>query len=197
MKLCCATNNANKLQEITALIGDVYEIVNLKQVGCLEEIPEDFETIEENSAQKAWYVYKNYKVDCFADDSGLEVDALNGAPGVHSAFYAGPQKSYSDNVKKLLKELDKVNNRAAQFKTVITLVQGGEQMQFEGIVRGEIIETPRGAGGFGYDPVFIPDGANQTFAEMDAKTKNQISHRGIAIRKLIAFLKQNKYSSSR
>ncbi|MGE0770966.1 MAG: RdgB/HAM1 family non-canonical purine NTP pyrophosphatase [Cyclobacteriaceae bacterium] len=192
MKLCCATNNANKLQEITALIGDMYEIVNLKEIGCAEDIPEDFETIEENSAQKAWYVFDNYQIDCFADDSGLEVDALNGAPGVHSAFYAGLQKSYADNVQKLLKELDKVDNRAAQFKTVITLVQGGEQMQFEGIVRGEIIETPRGAGGFGYDPVFIPDGANQTFAEMDANTKNHISHRGIAIRKLIAYLKQNK-----
>jgi len=187
-KLVFATNNEHKLRELQQILSNRFELLSLKDIGCTEEIPETAETIEENSMQKAEYVYKKYKTDCFADDTGLEIEALNGRPGVYSARYAGEEKNMTKNIEKILSELKGAENRKARFKTVISLILNGEKYQFEGIVNGKIIEQKKGDSGFGYDPVFVPEGYNQTFAEMSAEEKNKISHRGRAVQKLVKFL---------
>jgi XTP/dITP diphosphohydrolase len=192
MKLCFATNNKHKIEEVAALLGGHFSLMSLADIGCKEELAEDFFTIAENSLQKAEYVFKKYKVPCFADDSGLEVDALHGKPGADSAHYAGPQRSHHDNMNLLLKNLKGVENRKAQFKTVITLFQSnGWMKQFEGIVTGNIINEKRGTMGFGYDPIFVPDGFSKTLAEMTMEEKNKISHRARAIKKLVGHLQVN------
>jgi XTP/dITP diphosphohydrolase len=187
-KICFATNNANKVKEIQAVLGADFEVLSLASIGCTEELPETQGTIEGNSWQKAHYVWENYGVDCFADDTGLEVHALNNAPGVDSAHYAGPQRSDKDNMALLLQNLEGKANRQAHFKTVITLMEGGKAIQFEGRAEGEIITAPRGEKGFGYDPLFLPQGYRITFAEMDMSQKSSISHRAKAVKKLIAHL---------
>ncbi len=192
MKLCVATNNRHKAEEIGQLLGDNFELVTLQEIGCFEELAEEQETIEGNSLQKAEYVFNRYNVRCFADDSGLEVRALNGAPGVHSAYYAGPQKSFDDNVNALLKNMRGVADRAAVFRTVITLVIPEGVYQFEGRLEGVILNERRGNGGFGYDPVFLPIGFSKTLAEMTLEEKNNISHRSIALGKLVEYLNASK-----
>ena len=187
-ELCFATNNAHKLEEIQAILGNSFELISLKETGCKEELPETGNTLEANSLQKAQYLYDHYQVNCFADDSGLEVQALGGEPGVDSAHYAGPQRSHADNVNLLLKNLADKTNRSAQFRTVITLIQNGEINQFEGSIKGQIIGELRGTQGFGYDPIFVPDGDTATFAEMSLTEKGKISHRAKAFEKLVEFL---------
>ncbi len=184
-----ATNNRHKFSEIQKIIGDKFNMLSLKDISCTEEIPETAMTIAENSMQKADYVRDNYNKDCFADDTGLEIEALDGRPGVHSARYASNDKNMKDNIEKVLSELKGKSNRKARFKTVISLILDGEKHQFEGIVEGKIIEERKGKSGFGYDPIFVPKGYDITFAEMSADEKNKISHRGRAIEKLVAFLK--------
>ncbi|WP_138990072.1 RdgB/HAM1 family non-canonical purine NTP pyrophosphatase [Larkinella sp. C7] len=190
MTLCFATNNANKLAEIAALLGDQFTLKTLQDIGCFEEIPETQDTIPGNSRQKAEHVWDHYHVNCFADDSGLEVDALDGAPGVHSAYYGGHPRSYERNLNLLLTNLKDQTNRRARFRTVITLVIDGQYQSFEGVAEGQILTEPRGNGGFGYDPIFQPDGYDRTFAEMSMEEKGDISHRGKAFAKLVAFLKE-------
>lgn len=190
MTLCFATNNANKLAEIAALLGDQFTLKTLQDIGCLEEIPETQDTIPGNSHQKAEHVWAHYRVNCFADDSGLEVDALDGAPGVHSAYYGGHPRSYERNLNLLLTNLKDQTNRRARFRTVITLVIDGQYQSFEGVTEGQILTEPRGNGGFGYDPIFQPDGHDRTFAEMSMEEKGDISHRGKAFAKLVTFLKE-------
>ena len=187
-KLCFATNNAHKLEEIQAILGDSFELLSLKDINCTKELPETGNTLEANSLQKAQYLYDHYQVNCFADDSGLEVHALGGEPGVDSAHYAGPQRSHLDNINLLLKNLTDKNDRSAQFRTVITLIQNGNVSQFEGSIKGQIISELRGNEGFGYDPVFVPEGYKTTFAEMPLTEKGKISHRAKAFGKLVAFL---------
>ena len=187
-KLCFATNNAHKLEEIQAILGDSFELISLAATGCKDELPETGNTLEANSLQKAQYLYDHYQVNCFADDSGLEVQALNGEPGVDSAHYAGPQRSHADNVNLLLKNLGDKTDRSAKFRTVITLIQNGEITQFEGSIEGKIINELRGIQGFGYDPIFVPEGYETTFAEMSLSEKGKISHRAKAFEKLVAFL---------
>jgi len=191
MELCFATNNEHKLEEVKKSLARQIHLLTLQQIGCYEELPETTGTIKGNSQQKAEFVYSTYHVNCFADDSGLEVEALHGAPGVDSAFYAGPQKNHSDNVQLLLRNMQGISNRAARFITVITLVAGGKVFQFEGILNGRIVEVPRGENGFGYDPVFLPDGFSNTLAEMTLEEKNKISHRAKAIEKLTKFISGN------
>jgi len=190
-KLCFATNNAHKTQEIGALLGPFFVLQNLKDIGCTEELPETQPTIEGNALQKARYVFDHYQVSCFADDTGLEVEVLNGEPGVVSARYAGEHRSDHDNIKLLLSKLETQENRRARFKTVIAWIDNGREEYFEGIITGTITHAPRGTKGFGYDPVFIPDGSERTFAEMDMDEKNLISHRAIAVKKLVNFLREN------
>lgn len=192
MKLCFATNNQHKLEEVSTMLGPDFSLVSLSDIGCHQEIPEDHETLEENSLQKAQFIRSNYEINTFADDTGLEVDALGGAPGVYSARYAGPAKNNQENIKLLLHNLENSLNRKAQFRTVITLLLGQEIHQFEGIVKGQIIAEQRGRKGFGYDPIFIADGYDKTFAEMNMQEKSSISHRGRAITKLVNFLKNYK-----
>jgi XTP/dITP diphosphohydrolase len=187
-KLCFATNNAHKLEEIQAILGDSFELLSLKDIGCTEELPETGNTLEANSLQKAQYLYDHYQVNCFADDSGLEVHALGGEPGVDSAHYAGKQRSHADNNTLLLNNLQDKTDRTAQFRAVITLIQDGVVNQFEGVVKGQIVKDYKGTGGFGYDPIFVPEGYNRTFAEMDLVEKTKISHRGRSFEKLVAFL---------
>jgi XTP/dITP diphosphohydrolase len=189
MKLCFATNNAHKLHEVRLLMPSSIELVSLEQLGCYEELPETQPTIEGNSQQKAEYVCEHYHTSCFADDTGLEVAALNGEPGVYSARYASPLRKSEDNIDLLLQNLSHHTNRRAQFKTVITLVLHGAPYQFEGIVVGQLLEERRGKGGFGYDPIFLPDGYDHTFAEMSTVEKGRISHRGRALEKLLDFLR--------
>jgi len=191
MKLCFATNNAHKLSEVKSILDGKFQIVSLQDIGCSEELAETEGTISGNSAQKAQYVHVNYKVDCFADDSGLEVTALSNEPGVDSAIYAGPQRSHDDNIKLLLKNLEGIVNRKAHFITVITLITSGKQFQFEGILDGRILKERRGSGGFGYDPIFIPNGFDKTLAQMTMEEKNRISHRAKAVEKLVSFLESN------
>ncbi|WP_396209977.1 non-canonical purine NTP diphosphatase [Flavobacterium sp.] len=188
MQLVFASNNKNKIQEIQALVPSDFKILSLEDIGCFEEIPETAETIEGNAILKANYVTKNYGYPCFADDTGLEVDALNGAPGVYSARYAGEQKSDEDNMNKLLLELRTANSRKANFKTVICLNNNGLQYLFTGIINGTITTEKIGTNGFGYDPIFMADGTDKTFAELSMHEKASISHRGIAIGQLIDFL---------
>ncbi|MBN1251069.1 MAG: non-canonical purine NTP diphosphatase [Bacteroidales bacterium] len=188
MKLVFATNNENKLREISQILNSDFQLLSLNDISCFEDIPETSPTIEENSLEKAKYVYEKYNVNCFADDTGLEIEALNGKPGVYSARYAGNEKNMDKNIEKVLEELKNSKNRNAQFKTVISLIINGEQYQFEGIIKGKIIKQKRGKEGFGYDPVFLPDGYDITFAEMPYELKNLISHRAIAFEKLMDFL---------
>lgn len=188
MKLVFASNNKNKIIEIQSILPDTIEILSLEDIGCFEDIPETAETIEGNAILKANYVTDKYGYDCFADDSGLEVDALNGAPGVISARYAGEHKNNDDNIDKLLLELSNKSNRNAHFKTVIALNIGKQQHLFTGIAKGEIIEERKGTNGFGYDPVFQPEGYERTFAEFSLEEKSAISHRAKAVKELIMFL---------
>lgn len=188
MQLVFASNNKNKIQEIQALVPSDFKILSLEDIGCFEEIPETADTIEGNAILKANYVTQNYGYPCFADDTGLEVDALNGAPGVYSARYAGEQKNAEDNMNKLLLELRTATSRKAHFKTVICLNNNGLQHLFTGIINGTITTEKIGTNGFGYDPVFIADGTEKTFAELSMHEKASISHRGIAVGQLIDFL---------
>lgn len=191
IQIVFATNNQNKLKEVQAQLPDEIKLISLKDIGCDEDIPETQNTIEGNAIQKANYIKMKYNKDCFADDTGLEVMALNGAPGVHSARYAGPEKNSKKNIEKLLSSLEKTANRSAQFKTVIALHYKGELIQFEGICEGKITRTAKGSGGFGYDPIFKPSVKDKTFAELTLKEKNKIGHRGIAVAKLIAFFNKH------
>ena len=188
-KLVFATNNAHKLEEIRAILGDKVEVLSMKDIQCDVDTPETADTLEGNAVLKAEYIYRHYGLDCFADDTGLEVEALNGAPGVYSARYAGGEGHDSEaNMRKLLAEMEGKTNRKAQFRTAICLIEGGAEHLFEGVVKGEIIEEKRGASGFGYDPVFMPEGYTETFAEMGSEEKNRISHRARAVQALCAYL---------
>ncbi|MEN8224471.1 MAG: non-canonical purine NTP diphosphatase [Bacteroidota bacterium] len=187
-RLVFATNNDHKLAEIRKILPEDYVIEGLKDIGCTDDIEESAETLEGNADLKAMYVYRNYNIDCFADDTGLEVEALNGEPGVYSARYAGEDGNAEKNIEKLLRAMQDKRNRKARFRTVISLMLHGQAVHFEGIVEGQIIHKKRGADGFGYDPVFTPDGYTQTFAEMPLELKNKISHRGRATRKLMEYL---------
>ncbi|MBR4952405.1 MAG: non-canonical purine NTP diphosphatase [Alistipes sp.] len=188
MKIVFATNNAHKLSEVSALLGDRFELVTLREVGITEDIPETGATLDENASIKARYVYERTGLNCFADDTGLEVEALDGAPGVHSARYATDGHDFAANNRKLLRELEGKVNRKARFRTVISLIVDGIERQVEGIVEGEITTSESGAEGFGYDPLFMPEGYDRTFAEMSAEEKNAISHRGRAVAKLVEML---------
>jgi XTP/dITP diphosphohydrolase len=190
VRLCFATNNKHKIEEVAGAAGSAIEIISLKELFLTEELPETQDTLEGNAIQKAEYVFNKTNTPCFADDSGLEVDALGGAPGVYSARFAGPDRRDDDNIRLLLDKLKTNSNRAAKFRTVIALVGFGTTELFEGSIEGTILDKPRGNGGFGYDPVFKPNEFDLTFAEMPLEQKNIISHRSIAIQKLIRFLKQ-------
>ncbi len=192
MKLIFATNNAHKLSEVQAVLGPSFELVTPRMCGVEEEIPETAETLEGNARQKARYLYERTGLDCFADDTGLEVEALNGAPGVHSARYATDGHDFAANNRLLLKNLEGETNRRARFRTAICLIEGGEERLFEGIVEGHIIGHESGSEGFGYDPLFVPEGYDCTFAEMSGDEKNAISHRGRAVRKLVAYLHEKQ-----
>ena len=187
-KLVFATNNLHKLTEIKAILGEQIDILSLNDINCHVDIPETANTLEGNAKKKAEYIYSHYHLDCFAEDTGLEVKALNGAPGIYSARYAGEGHDSQANMKKLLENLKGITNREAQFRTAICLIEGGEEHLFEGLVKGKIIEEKRGEAGFGYDPVFVPDGYDQTFAELGEDIKNQISHRARAVEKLCDYL---------
>lgn len=187
-KFVFATNNAHKLQEVTAILGERVELLSMKDINCQTDIPETADTLEGNALLKARFIFENYQMDCFADDTGLEVEALNGAPGVYSARYAGDGHNSEANMKKLLRDMEGIENRKARFRTVFALIVDGKEHLFEGIVKGEIIKTRRGTSGFGYDPIFIPEGYTQTFAEMGNDLKNKISHRALATNKLCRFL---------
>jgi len=192
-KLVFATNNKHKIAEVNAIIGDSVEIMSLDEIGCTEDIPETEPTLEGNALLKARYVKEHYGYDCFADDTGLEVRYLDYAPGVYSARYAGETKDFAANTAKLLSELMDANDRYARFRTVIALIFEGKEYLFEGKVGGEIIREKKGQAGFGYDPVFVPDGYNETFAELGDDIKNKISHRADAVRKLKHFLNENNH----
>lgn len=188
MKLVFATNNAHKLREVSQVVGEEFTLVSLRECGIVEDIPEEQPTLQGNALQKARYIYARTGLDCFADDTGLEVDALGGEPGVRSARYATDGHDDEANKRLLLERMEGVEARGAQFRTAIALIIGGKEYLFEGIVRGSITESERGEGGFGYDPLFVAEGYNESFAEMTAEAKNAISHRGRAVRKLAEFL---------
>ena len=188
MKIVFATNNAHKLDEVRQVVGDKFALVSLRECGIVEDIPENEPTLEGNALAKARYIYERTGADCFADDTGLEVDALDGEPGVRSARYATDGHDDEANKRLLLERLKGVENRAAQFRTAVALIMGGKEYLFEGIVRGRIATEQHGEGGFGYDPLFVPEGYDRTFAQMSAEEKNAISHRGRAVRKLAEFL---------
>jgi len=190
MELVFATNNQHKLEEIQHLLGNTINLLSLKDINCTDEIPEDHNTLEENASQKAWYIYSKYKINCFADDTGLEIDHLKGKPGVLSARYAGENKDSQANMNKVLDELTGIKTRKARFRTVISLIIDGKEIQFEGIVSGSILTEKQGLSGFGYDPIFLPDGFVHSFAEMNLPEKNKISHRARAINKLVNYLKK-------
>ena len=191
MKLVFATNNAHKLREIRQILGERVEIMSLADINCDADIPETADTLEGNASLKSHYIYEHYGLNCFADDTGLEVEALGGAPGVHSARYAYPDRNDSEaNVDKLLRSLEGKADRKAQFRTVISLIIDGREIQFEGIVRGSIAQSRSGNGGFGYDPVFVPEGYDESFAALGDDVKNGISHRARAVQKLADYLKQ-------
>lgn len=189
MKLVFASNNEHKIAEIAKLVPTGFEVVSLASIGCADDIPETAETLEGNAILKAQYVWERFGLSCFADDTGLEVPALGNVPGVYSARYAGPQRNAADNMKMLLNELNEINQRDARFRTVIALILDGQIYTFEGIVNGTITREQHGTEGFGYDPIFKPEGFAQTFAEMDMIQKNTMSHRGRAVQKLVEFLK--------
>jgi len=188
-KIIFATNNSHKLEEVRFALQGLYEVSSLKEIGFNKEIPEPYETIEENALTKSKTIYNIFNNDCFSDDTGLEVDALNGAPGVYSARYASAHCTFEDNVKKMLEEMKGKENRNARFRTVVSLIINGEEYYFEGVVKGRIAKTRSGNGGFGYDPIFIPEGYSTSFAQMSIEEKNKISHRGKAMAKLVEFLK--------
>lgn len=192
MELVFATNNKHKLEELQALLGNSCKLLSLNDIGCNDEIPEDQATLEGNANQKAFYIFNKFGYNCFADDTGLEIEALNGEPGVYSARYAGEEKSSEKNMQKVLQKLDKINQRNARFRTVISLIINGKENQFEGIVEGEILQQKKGNSGFGYDPIFQPKGFDLSFAEMSLTDKNKISHRGRAVQKLVEFIKKSK-----
>lgn len=192
MELVFATNNNHKLKELQSILGKEIQLLSLNDIGCKEEIPEEQPTLEENARQKSLYIYEKYGHNCFADDTGLEIEALGGEPGVYSARYAGEDKNANSNMNKVLLKMQNINNRKARFRTVISLIINGSETQFEGIVNGEIITEKKGDKGFGYDPIFKPDGYNETFAEMDINEKNKISHRGRAVEKLVQHLQSLK-----
>ena len=187
-KIVFATNNQHKLEEVRAMIGDYFQVLSLKDIDCNEDIPENGLTFEENAISKARYIKEHYGYDCFADDSGLEVTALNNAPGVFSARYAGEPSNSQRNIEKLMHEMQGKEERSARFRTCIAYLTGEEERYFEGCVEGNIIDTLRGCNGFGYDPLFVPCGYDITFAEMSSEEKNKISHRAIAVQKLIEYL---------
>lgn len=188
MDLVFATNNKHKLQEIKQIIGDKFNIISLSELNCFDDIPETEDTLEGNALLKARYIHKRFHCNCFADDTGLEIEALDGKPGVYSARYAGEHCSFEDNIDKILLELEGKTNRKAKFRTVIALIINDKEHLFEGNIKGQIIESKKGIAGFGYDPVFIPEGYSETFAQMANDLKNKISHRGIATQKLTDFL---------
>ena len=190
MKIVFATNNAHKLDEVRQVVGEKFEIVSLRECGIVEDIPENEPTLEGNALAKARYIYERTGFNCFADDTGLEVDALGGEPGVRSARYATDGHDDEANKRLLLERLQGEENRAAQFRTAVALILGGKEYLFEGIVRGDIATEQHGEGGFGYDPLFFPEGGDLTFAQMSSEEKNAISHRGRAVRKLAEFLQQ-------
>ena len=193
-RLVFATNNAHKVEEIRAILVNSIEILSLADIHCHADIPETADTLEGNARQKSRYVYEHYGLDCFADDTGLEVESLGGAPGVYSARYADGQGHDSQaNMNKLLKEMEEKNDRKAQFRTIISLIEKGEERQFEGIVKGQITREKRGESGFGYDPIFQPDGYETTFAELGSDIKNRISHRARAVAALCDYLRKNNY----
>lgn len=188
-KLVFATNNAHKLEEVAAILGDKVELLSLNDINCHTDIPETADTLEGNALLKSSFINKNYGLDCFADDTGLEVEALGGAPGVYSARYAGGEGHDAQaNTLKLLHDLEGKENRKAQFRTAISLILNGKEYLFEGVIKGEIIKEKRGDSGFGYDPIFKPEGYEQTFAELGNEIKNKISHRALAVNKLCEFL---------
>lgn len=190
-KIIFATGNKNKLKEAAEILGGKYELVTAAEAGITEDIPETSDTIEGNASQKSHYLWKKTSMACFADDTGLEVEALGGRPGVYSARYAGDAKDSKANMEKLLSELEGEKNRNARFRTVISLITGGKEYLFEGVLKGRITESQQGNAGFGYDPVFMPEGYDKTLAEMPLHEKNLISHRGIAVRKLAEFLNRD------
>ncbi len=188
MKLVFATNNKHKLEEITSILGDKIEFLSLRDIECFDDIPETADTFEGNALLKARYIQEKYSYDCFADDSGLQVDTLNGEPGVYSARYAGEPVDSERNIDKLLSQLEGVENRKARFVTCIALLLGGKEYVFYGKIEGKIIEERRGSAGFGYDPIFVPDGYTETFAQLGEDIKNKISHRALAVKELSDFL---------
>ncbi|MCF6406810.1 RdgB/HAM1 family non-canonical purine NTP pyrophosphatase [Chitinophaga filiformis] len=190
MTLVFATNNENKVKEIRSLLGDHFSIITLKEAGIDIDIPEPHDTLEDNAREKSSVIHEMTGKDCFSEDTGLEIDALNGAPGVLSARYAGEQKQADDNITRVLHEMKDQENRQAHFRTVISLILNGQEYQFTGVCPGTILTERRGSKGFGYDPIFVPNGATQTFAEMDMAGKNQFSHRAKAFQQLITFLKE-------
>lgn len=190
MKIVFATNNRHKLEEVRAVLGPGYELLTPQEVGVTEDIPEEQNTLEGNASQKSHYLYEKTGENCFADDTGLEVEALNGAPGVYSARYAGEEKNSAANMALLLENLKGVTNRNARFRTVISLILDGKEYIFEGEIRGHIVEESHGTGGFGYDPIFVPEGYTKTFAEMTPQEKNSMSHRGRAVEKLARFFRE-------
>lgn len=193
MKICFATNNRKKIEEVKAALGPEFELVSLQEIGCFEELPETGDTLDHNAFQKARYVKEHFGVDCFADDTGLEVEALEGAPGVYSGRFAGEPRSDERNIDLLLEKMEGKTNRKARFRTVIALILEGKEYQFEGIAEGEILHRRVGEKGFGYDPVFRSTGFDRTFAELSLEEKNEISHRGKAIKALADFLGQRKF----
>ena len=196
MKLIFASNNQHKIEELKAFAGNEIEIVSLKEAGIDIDIPEPHDTLEENASEKSWTIYTLTGKDCFSEDTGLEIEALNGEPGVKSARYAGEKRSFNDNIEKVLNNLSSETNRKARFRAVISLLLDGKETQFEGICNGKIIDNPQGTEGFGYDPIFIPDGSKRSFAEMSIKEKNRFNHRTKAAAKLVAFLQNIKAKST-
>ena len=192
MKLVFATNNQHKIHEIKKLLDDSIELLSLHDIGCEEDIPENQDTLEGNAAEKSFFIYNKYGVNCFADDTGLEIEALGGEPGVYSARYAGEERNAENNMNLVLYKLSIINNRKARFRTVISLVIDGHERQFEGIVNGHILKEKLGQTGFGYDPIFQPEESNLSFAQMPLDEKNKISHRGRAVQKLVEYLIQIK-----
>lgn len=191
MEICFATNNINKRLEVAKKLPSFFKILTLEEIGCTVDIPENEDTIEGNALAKAKYIFKEFSLNSFADDSGLEVSALNGEPGVYSARYAGPQRSSEDNIDLVLEKLKDVENRTARFKTVFALCINGTFSTFEGIIEGTLLKERRGTGGFGYDSIFVPNGYSKSFAEMNLDEKNKISHRALALEKLIKFIEKN------